>query len=534
MEDTNIKLADKMENLLNLFTQQFVALQNVVMNSQAETRATLHALNQAMSQLSMNNQFAAAYSMQMQQQQLQLQQQSIAQRMQVPPPQLIQQPIPTVKNEIPNTKQVAPPAQHNIPKPDTPPVLQPQVPTAPKAVPEPKDSFGDKFKKKEGEWDCGACYVRCSAEKNICPCCNTPRGGSEAPTTNPAPAFKPTQFVAPAATGFSFGANKESPINPPSTKSTPQPVKSQFSFKSEAPPGSNKSANSTKAEEKPTLIGGGLNSSSTNSPMTFSFKPQNPAGSNTPAKSLTDEKPSIFGGGLNSSSANSPMTFSFKPQNPVGSNTPVNSSNEAKPSLFGGGSSNVNFGDLKTKNSFLSGKDNSNAFKVDPKQHQLFQTPPAKVQQADDTDDAPEAYNPDDSLFIRPNIALPDLVDVKTGEENEEVLFCSRAKLYRFYTDTKEVKERGAGEIKLLKHKETKQIRCVMRREQVHKVCANFSIKAVKATFKKDKKNTLVWNCLDYSDRDEHPEGENITLICRFKGEPESANFKKIIDDNQE
>lgn len=62
---------------------------------------------------------------------------------------------------------------------------------------------------------------------------------------------------------------------------------------------------------------------------------------------------------------------------------------------------------------------------------------------------------------------MPDKVDVKTGEEEEEVLYCHRAKLFRFDPNTKEWKERGLGDIKLLRHPNTKKLRLVMRREQV-------------------------------------------------------------------
>jgi Ran-binding protein 1 len=48
-----------------------------------------------------------------------------------------------------------------------------------------------------------------------------------------------------------------------------------------------------------------------------------------------------------------------------------------------------------------------------------------------------------------------------------------RAKLFRFEGTTKEWKERGTGEVRLLSHKETKKIRLVMRREKTYKVCAN-------------------------------------------------------------
>lgn len=48
-----------------------------------------------------------------------------------------------------------------------------------------------------------------------------------------------------------------------------------------------------------------------------------------------------------------------------------------------------------------------------------------------------------------------------------------RAKLFRFDTSSSEWKERGTGEVKLLKHKETQKVRLVMRRDKTLKVCAN-------------------------------------------------------------
>lgn len=49
----------------------------------------------------------------------------------------------------------------------------------------------------------------------------------------------------------------------------------------------------------------------------------------------------------------------------------------------------------------------------------------------------------------------------------------SRAKLFRFDKESKEWKERGTGDVRLLKHKETKKVRLVMRRDKTLKVCAN-------------------------------------------------------------
>lgn len=50
-----------------------------------------------------------------------------------------------------------------------------------------------------------------------------------------------------------------------------------------------------------------------------------------------------------------------------------------------------------------------------------------------------------------------------------------RAKLYRFASenDPPEWKERGTGDVKLLKHKEKGTIRVLMRRDRTLKICAN-------------------------------------------------------------
>ena len=57
------------------------------------------------------------------------------------------------------------------------------------------------------------------------------------------------------------------------------------------------------------------------------------------------------------------------------------------------------------------------------------------------------------NVHFEPVVTLPEVTDLKTGEEGCRVLFCQRARLYRF-TD-KQWKERGIGEMKLLRNNET-------------------------------------------------------------------------------
>ena len=48
-----------------------------------------------------------------------------------------------------------------------------------------------------------------------------------------------------------------------------------------------------------------------------------------------------------------------------------------------------------------------------------------------------------------------------------------KSKLYRFDKEANQWKERGAGTVKLLKHKSTGKIRLVMRQSKTLKICAN-------------------------------------------------------------
>ncbi|CAH1956748.1 unnamed protein product [Acanthoscelides obtectus] len=78
---------------------------------------------------------------------------------------------------------------------------------------------------------------------------------------------------------------------------------------------------------------------------------------------------------------------------------------------------------------------------------------------------------------FKPIISLPE-VEVITNEENETVLLKIRAKLYRFDSanDPPEWKERGTGEMKILRNNDNNSVRVVMRRDKTLKVCANHFI----------------------------------------------------------
>ncbi|XP_041972591.1 ran-specific GTPase-activating protein-like [Aricia agestis] len=86
-----------------------------------------------------------------------------------------------------------------------------------------------------------------------------------------------------------------------------------------------------------------------------------------------------------------------------------------------------------------------------------------------------DAGTPDHDPHYDPIVSLP-LVEVPTNEEEEEELVKIRARLYRYDTSDHEWKERGTGDIKLLRHKINNSVRVVMRRDKTLKVCANHFI----------------------------------------------------------
>ena len=133
---------------------------------------------------------------------------------------------------------------------------------------------------------------------------------------------------------------------------------------------------------------------------------------------------------------------------------------------------------------------------------------------------------------FEPIIHLPEKIDVKTGEEDEEVMFSHRAKLYRFVAEDKQWKERGVGDIKLLKNRRSGKIRVLMRRDQVLKICANHQITAeMKLKPNAGSKKSWVWSTMaDFSEQECRAE----QLAARFKSEDIAKQFKEKFEECQE
>ena len=96
-----------------------------------------------------------------------------------------------------------------------------------------------------------------------------------------------------------------------------------------------------------------------------------------------------------------------------------------------------------------------------------------KEKAAEGGDDEDKVEEEEADVHFEPVVHLTEKVDTKTNEEAEEQTFKMRAKLFKFDRESREWKERGTGDVRLLKHKENGKTRLVMRRDKTLKVCAN-------------------------------------------------------------
>lgn len=114
---------------------------------------------------------------------------------------------------------------------------------------------------------------------------------------------------------------------------------------------------------------------------------------------------------------------------------------------------------------------------------------------------------PNEDLAIEQTCTM-EPVEIKTGEEDEDVLFEYRCKLFRLRD--KEYKERGLGSIKVLKHRNTGKGRLIMRRDAIGLVCLNcFDCSKIERV----RENQIRWLGLDASDGQPEP---NVFLV-KFK-----------------
>lgn len=124
---------------------------------------------------------------------------------------------------------------------------------------------------------------------------------------------------------------------------------------------------------------------------------------------------------------------------------------------------NFSFGSLKTGAAANVTSSTNNAIpKLDSKEFGFVFKPksPMKTTIDDTVEDVSDDENVEEeenTTYFTPVIPLPEKIEVKTGEEDEDILYSHRAKLYRFRSS--EWRERGLGDVKILQHKTSGRLR---------------------------------------------------------------------------
>ena len=238
-------------------------------------------------------------------------------------------------------------------------------------------------------------------------------------------------------------------------------------------------------EPKPTPDFGSSKNEGGSKGFSFAPKPAEKAPEKVPEKTEEPAKVNPFAFGSSSANIFGSKTAPAQAAPPAGGNTGFsfgagNTASAAKPAASSGFSFNGLGSSSGSKPAASSGgfsfNFNSNSqpaapssggFSFKPKE------PEAKPTKEDNEGDNEEPEENENEPYFEPIVKL-DEVEVKTGEEDDEVLFCCRAKLFRFVNG--EWKERGLGDMKILRNKNSNKSRILMRRENIHKLCANHLI----------------------------------------------------------
>ena len=128
-------------------------------------------------------------------------------------------------------------------------------------------------------------------------------------------------------------------------------------------------------------------------------------------------------------------------------------------------------------------------------------------------------------------------VDVVSGEEEEEVVYAQRGKLFVFGETLLDVgsgnktwRERGIGDIRVLKHREHQRMRVLMRQEKTMKVIVNHALDPrITLEPNSGSDRSWVWSAFDFAS------GELVETVfaIRFADSDIAINFKKVFEEKQ-
>jgi len=147
-----------------------------------------------------------------------------------------------------------------------------------------------------------------------------------------------------------------------------------------------------------------------------------------------------------------------------------------------------------------------------------------------------EVKETESTATFEPVVKL-DEVETKNGEEDEEILYSMRGKLFVFGetlldvgTGNKSWRERGIGEAKILRHREHQRTRLLMRQEKTMKVIANHALDP-RITLEPNagSDRSWVWSAFDFAD------GELVEAVfaLRFVDSEVAADFREKFQECQ-
>lgn len=114
------------------------------------------------------------------------------------------------------------------------------------------------------------------------------------------------------------------------------------------------------------------------------------------------------------------------------------------------------------------------------------------------------------------------------------MLFKARTKIYIWDSENKEWKERGLGNISIIKNEDDKKIRAVHCQEQTFKLRAFFYIfgeNLCNLTKMESAKNAYLFSCIDYSSDDNKPVLRRFGI--RFNNEDDFKKFKEVFEESK-
>ena len=151
--------------------------------------------------------------------------------------------------------------------------------------------------------------------------------------------------------------------------------------------------------------------------------------------------------------------------------------------------------------------------------------------------DDEEAEKEEESTATFEPVVKLEEVEVKSGEEDEVVIYSQRSKLFIYGetlldkgTGKKSWRERGIGEVRILRHTEHQRLRLLMRQEKTMKVIANHAIDPrIKLEPNAGSDRSWVWSAFDFA------EGELLETVFALRfADTEIANaFKEEFEKGQ-